>query len=83
MIFICPEKKDDEFGMCPAPLSSSAKTAFILETTAPVGQDCNGIDQTEKIIKFAMHSPFDRAKLGEIGCAPDFFMRICSAQTRI
>ncbi len=51
--------------------------------TAPAGQDCNGIDQTEKIIKFAMHSPFDRAKLGEIGCAPDFFMRICSAQTRI
>ncbi len=69
--------------MCPAPLSSSAKTAFTLETTAPVEQDCNGIDQTEKIIKFAMHSPFDRAKLGEIGCAPDFFMRICSAQTRI
>ncbi len=83
MIFICPEKKMMSLGCVQLLYLLPQKTAFTLEMTAPVGQDCNGIDQTEKIIKFAMHSPFDRAKLGEIGCAPDFFMRICSAQTRI
>lgn len=38
------------------------------------------------IIRYAkvillMHSANERGKLREIGCAPDFFMRICAAQT--
>ena len=33
--------------------------------------------------KSRVHEQKYHAKLGEIGCAPDFFMRIRSAQTRI